>query len=302
MKNITCKLNIILLIANIIHHFLFLHMAPSVLVLTNFFQAAKRALIYATNFAAPLGARLELLHMRRSTPQPVEALLDGYSTHHYADESMRDENMPVDDTPDTAVCVAPALVHNPVVTAVAKAVQRNQPALIVLGRPEEDEPQYEQVIATALEILRDTPCPLLVVPHEVMASVPPRRILLAVDGDSFTMGEFTAAVYHLFHTFHAQLTVLHVAHHADHEQADLLALVSVLRTGLTMNLPKPDICSVVASHPAEGILAVAQAEEFDAVALIARPRSVQGPRFQRGVIARVMLHSELPILVLPTQQ
>ncbi|MBC8082591.1 MAG: universal stress protein, partial [Hymenobacter sp.] len=42
-------------------------MAPSLLVLTDFFQAANGALDYAANLAPALGARLVLLHVRRDS-------------------------------------------------------------------------------------------------------------------------------------------------------------------------------------------------------------------------------------------
>jgi nucleotide-binding universal stress UspA family protein len=42
-------------------------MVPSLLILTDFFQAANGALNYATNLAVPLGARLVLLHVCRDS-------------------------------------------------------------------------------------------------------------------------------------------------------------------------------------------------------------------------------------------
>jgi hypothetical protein len=42
-------------------------MAPSMLLLTDFFRAADHALDYATSPAAPLGARLVLLYVRRDS-------------------------------------------------------------------------------------------------------------------------------------------------------------------------------------------------------------------------------------------
>ena len=47
---------------------------PVLLVLTDFFQAAEKALDYATNLAAPLGAQLVLLHVRRDSLLDPDAL------------------------------------------------------------------------------------------------------------------------------------------------------------------------------------------------------------------------------------
>lgn len=38
---------------------------------------------------------------------------------------------------------------------------------------------------------------------------------------------------------------------------------------------------------------------FDWVVLVARPRSFLGELFHRGVMAHVLLHSPIPVLVLP---
>ena len=57
-------------------------MAVSLLILTDFFQAANRALDYATNLALPLRARLVLLHVRRDSvldPEMFTGLLSNLS-------------------------------------------------------------------------------------------------------------------------------------------------------------------------------------------------------------------------------
>ena len=56
---------------------------------------------------------------------------------------------------------------------------------------------------------------------------------------------------------------------------------------------------VVADRPADGILHAAQADKTDLVVMLARPRSFWGQLFHRSVTAEVLLHSPVPVLVLP---
>ena len=72
-------------------------------------------------------------------------------------------------------------------------------------------------------------------------------------------------------------------------------------TGLTLELSAPRVQQVVVTDPAEGILTAARAADYDAVVLLARRRSVLGRLFHRSVTARVLLHSKLPVLVLPAE-
>jgi nucleotide-binding universal stress UspA family protein len=58
---------------------------------------------------------------------------------------------------------------------------------------------------------------------------------------------------------------------------------------------------VRAEHPAEAIVHAAQPGAYDLVVLIARPRSFLGQLFHRSVTAQVLLHSRVPVLVLPAQ-
>ena len=171
---------------------------------------------------------------------------------------------------------------------------------MLLGRPATEETPDELVSTTALDILRTAPYPMLVVPHNVHATKPPRRILLAVDGEEFSLGQHAGAMRHLLNVLHAELTVLHVAENADIEDNAAAALAMVQRTGLTTELTQPiQTRSLNASAPADGILQVARPADFDLVVLIARPRSFLGELFHHSVTAQVLLHSPLPVLVLP---
>ncbi|GAA4054796.1 hypothetical protein GCM10022409_47370 [Hymenobacter glaciei] len=274
-------------------------MVPSLLILTDFFQAAKRALDYATNLAEPLGARLVLLHVRRDSiidPDLLTGELSSLNQHAVKLALNRiTANLPVP--------VVAEVDHGRVASAVADAVSRHHPALVVLGRPATEETPDELVSTTALDILRTAPYPMLVVPHNVHTTKPPRRILLAVDGEDFSLGQHTGTMRHLLDALHAELTLLHVTENTDPSESGAATLALVQRTGLTADLVQPvRSLSIDAPAPAEGILQAARPTYFDMVVLIARPRSFLGELFHHSVTAQVLLHSTVPVLVLPATE
>ena len=274
-------------------------MTPTLLILTDFFQVANRALDYATNLAQPLGARLVLLHVRRDSVLDPELLTGGLSNLNKEAIELALNRL----TSNLSVPVVAEVGHGRVATAVADAVSRHHPALIVLGRPDTDDTPDELVSTTSLDILRTAPYPMLVVPHNVQTTHPPRRVLLAGDGEMFTLGQHTGVARHLLDVLNAEVTVLHVEEYAGPTAATAKALASVEATGLTLGLAGPvRTLSLIAPAPAEAILQAAQPADFDMVVLIARPRSFLGELFHHSVTAQVILHSAVPVLVLPAAE
>ena len=270
-------------------------MTTSLLILTDFFQAADRALNYATNLALPLHARLVLLHVRRDSILDPEMF-----TGQLSNLSQEAIDMAVSRvTTKLPVPVVAEVGHGRVAFAVADAVDRHHPALIVLGRPDESGIPDELVQTTSLDILRTAPYPMLVVPHSVAHATLPRRVLLAVDGEAFTLGEHATTVHQLFAALGAQVTVLYVARTSEAADQAPAALESVLHAGLTHDLPGVHARTVLDASPAHGILHAAQPADFDLVVLVARERSFFGELFHHSVTAEVLLHSKLPVLVLP---
>ena len=274
-------------------------MTPSLLILTDFFRAATRALDYATNLARPLGARLVLLHVRRDSVLDPELFTGKLSNLDSEAIDMALNSM----ASNLSVPVVAEVGHGRVAEAVADAVRRHHPALVVLGRPDTDATPDELVSTTALDLLRTAPYPMLVVPHHVQATQPPRRVLLAADGEAFSLGPHAGTARHLLDALKAELTVLHVEEYAGPTAATAEALAAVEATGLTLGLPQPvRTRSVLAPQPAAAILKVARPEDYDMVVLIARPRSFLGELFHHSVTAQVLLHSAVPVLVLPAAE
>ncbi|HEX8659208.1 MAG TPA: universal stress protein [Hymenobacter sp.] len=268
---------------------------PSLLVLTDFFPASGRALDYAVNLAEPLGAKLVLQHVRRNSELDPDALTKGLSgltppavqlalshlTHH----------LPVPAVTEVG--------HGRVLPAVLDAISRHRPALVVLSRPNDEPVPDELASTTALDILQQAPYPLLVVPPTLVRMVVPRRLLLAVDGEPFTLGKHAGMARRVLHALHANLTLLHAA--ADENLAAHAGALANAGSQIEEELDlSPVSTSVVANEsPAAGILAAAQPADYDAVVMLARRRSVLGRLFHRSVTAQVLLHSKVPVLVLP---
>ncbi|MDO7874395.1 universal stress protein [Hymenobacter sp. ASUV-10] len=267
------------------------------LVLTDFHQPASVALAYAATLAQPLGARLLVVHAHRNALLDPELLT-------VSDSSLSAQARQPAFASLTRGLPVPAVtetIHGSVLATVAAALRRDHPELLVLGRPTDSSTPDELVSTTALDLLRAAPYPMLVVPPTAPAGRAPRRLLLAVDGESFSLGRYASMVRHLFRVLKAEVTILHVSPTPAATPLQT-ALASVLRIGLTIDLTRLSLARhIVASSPAAGILQAAQPGEFDLVLVIARPRSFLGKRFHHSVTAKLLLHCAVPVLVLPAQ-
>lgn len=271
-------------------------MASSLLVLTDFTQPANQALAYADRLAVAIGARLVLLHVHRTAlldpKQPNGPLLDlGTEATDLAFAGL------------LSGLAAPAeaeMGHGPVAEAVARAVRQHQPTLIILSRTDTGTTPDRQLTPLSVALLRNIPHPLLMVPESAAPLPVPHRVLLALDREIFTLGPYAGAVRGLLDALSAAVTVLHVVLPCHVNQHAAQALESVRRTGLTTDIKEPVLHRhVSAPHPAEGILRIVGTAEYDLVALVARPRSFLGRLFHRSVTAQVLLHSPIPVLMLP---
>jgi nucleotide-binding universal stress UspA family protein len=271
-------------------------MALSLLVLTDFYQPADHALHYADRLAVATGARLVLLHVRRDAildPEQLTGTLVDLDTEaiNLAFASLKRE---------LAAPAVAELGHGLLPEAVGRAIRQHRPTLVVLGRTDAGNTPDELLTPLALALLRTEPYPMLLVPPGPALPPVPRRVLLAVDGEPFSLGEYAGGVRQLLDALPATIAVLHITPPNHPDDYPDQPLEWVRRTGLAGDLaPLMRHRRVSAAHPAEGILRVAKPAEYDVVALIARPRSFLGRLFHRSVTAQVLLHSTLPVLVLP---
>ena len=264
-------------------------------MLTDYFQPASPALDYAAALAGPLGARLVLLHVQPNSvtdPERLTGELAGLSTEAVSRAFAGLAR-------GLSVPAVAEVGYGRVADAVAAAVRRHQPTMLVLDRAAPDELPDELTTTTALDILRAAPYPMLVVPPAYRQAGAPRRVLLAADGGPFSLGIHAGAMRQLLSALPAALTVLHVAGPDTPAAAMAGALESVRRAGLSVDLPPPiRTRSVRGAQPAAAILRVARPTAYDLLVLIARPRSFLGELFHHSVTAEVLQRSTVPVLVL----
>ncbi len=271
-------------------------MALSLLVLTDFSQPADHALACADALAGAIGAQLVLLHIRRDSVLDPEHLTGRVDTLSEEAIALALESL----TREQAAPAAAEVAHGQIAEAVAEALRRHQPALLVLGHRNTAAMPDELVSTAALDILRTAPQPMLVVPMQA-SSVVPHRVLVALDAEAFSLGAHQDLIRHLLHALPAELTVLHVGPDEASAAAGTAAAREVLEhTGLVHDLAT-NLCTQTLVHatPGGGILQAAAGGGFDWVVLVARPRSFLGGLFHRSVTAHVLLHSPVPVLVLP---
>ncbi|MBF9237759.1 universal stress protein [Hymenobacter sp. BT683] len=273
-------------------------MTPAIVVLTDFFAVSNRALSYAAGLAVPLQSHLVLLHVRH------DGLL---SPEEYSNrDARRDEqqtekalhqlasSLPV----PTEVQISEAFLPE----AVADSVRDHQPQLLVLGRPGTASTPVEIVTGAAMDLLRNVPFPLLIVPTVGWGDFPPRRLVLAVDGDPFKLYENQGIVAQLLKALNATLTILYVTNEKDPgAAAGHRVQHTIMDSGFEALTADKYPHIVYHSHAAQGIMQGATELEADLLVVVARRHSLLGSLFHRSVTAQLIGESALPVLLLPAQ-
>ncbi|MBC6609874.1 universal stress protein [Hymenobacter sp. BT507] len=271
-------------------------MRPTLLVLTDFSAGTNRSLQVAASLAQPLDAELVVLHVHRDSLLDPERFTGKLSKESY-EVTMRALHSLVCQLPIPAVAeVGQGLLPD----VVADAIRRYHPLLLVLSRPAADNVPDELATTTALQLLRTSSIPLLVVPPATAKTTAPQHVLLAADGAAFGLGEHGDALRHVLAALHAPITLVHVTESATQHTA-AQAYETIAATGLTRGLPRVSTSHICHASPAEGLLQAVAEQRADLLVVLARPRSVWGELFHRSVTAQLLLHSPVPMLVLPVQ-
>ncbi|WP_426059781.1 universal stress protein [Hymenobacter sp. B1770] len=273
-------------------------MSPSLVVLTDFFAVSNRALSYAAGLALPLQAHLVLLHVRHDG---LLAPAEYRSSHTWAGEKRTVhalEQLAATQPVPTYVDVSEEYLPD----AVQAVVRRHHPLLLVLGRPGMANAPQEIIVSTAMDLLRHAPYPLLVVPTVGWDSFPPRRLLLAVDGEPFQLTQSQNVVRHLLQATQGTLNVVHVADDAQ-TRPDAVTLLHHLRqNGLADDVTGPGRLHTLVRHRAVGgVLEEAARLEADLLVVVARRHSLLGSLFHRSVTAQLIQESPIPLLLLPAE-
>ncbi len=273
-------------------------MKPSLVVLTDFFAVSNRALSYAAGLAVPLQASLLLLHARHD-----ELLAPAkFASRHTAEGEVRTlyalEKLAAEQPVATAVDIS----GSPLAEAVREVVQERPPLLVVLGRAGAEPAPTDLVTETALDLLRHTPYPLLVVPPAGWDAFPPRRLLLAVDGEPFRLAEYRDVLRQLLRATHGTLNLVQVTDTGE-PAPDPIAVLDTVRTNdLANEVADSSLRQVFQNTVVGGILQEAAGQQADMLVVVARRHSLVGGLFHRSVTAQLLRESAIPVLVLPATE
>jgi nucleotide-binding universal stress UspA family protein len=274
-------------------------MPLSLLVFAGFYPPARRAIQYADVLAEAVGGRLVLLHINRvALFDPNDLVAQGYHQQELARQTdtaailyQQAEGLRTTATVEVATDLLPAVAQD--------LARRYQPALFVLSQADDDRPAAADLVAAAAELLRAGSYPLLVVSPTAPAEHPPRRILIAADREPFALAPEAAALRALLALPDTEIIVAHVSSGAEDDEGCALALRAVQASGLVEGLPVPELRGYQHAHYEAGLLAAALDTRADLIVVLARQRSYLGELFHHSITAHLLLHSPVPVLVLP---
>lgn len=272
-------------------------MKPPSIVLADFFAVSPQALAYATGLAAAQQARMVLLHVCHSGLRGTGEK-DSLRTERNKQRKRQElEQLASAQPVPTELIVSEALFP----AAVCQTVRAHQSQLLVLGQPGAAEQPVDVVAGVAQQLLEQALCPVLVMPAAAAGAVPPRRLLLAVDGQPFHLHPLPELVRHLLA---GPQTLLEVVHITKRETArpDPLAVLSTIRINdVVPAVPPSRLHLRYAPDVAAGIMAEAERQRADMLVVVARHHSLLGSLFHRSITTRLLEQSPIPVLALPAQ-
>ena len=274
-------------------------MAPSLVVLTDFFAVTNRALSYAAGLAVPLNAQLVLLHTRYDgLPAP-----EGFGARHTPQGEHKTDQallrLAAEQTVPTEVDVAEGFLPE----AVTEAVRRHHPLFMVLGRPSTATEPAELLTSVVMDLLRHAPHPLLLVPAVGWDAFPPRRFLLAVDGQPFTLNDHDhqKVLSRLLQANHATLDAVYVTNNKHALPGADNALETVRANDLVNTFANSRLHEVHHAAVVGGVLEEAARLEADVLVVVVRRHSLLGSLFHRSITAQLIQESAIPVLLLPAE-
>ena len=276
-------------------------MKPNLLVLTDSSPAAERARAYAAVLAAPLGAEVHLFHVFPTPPtspsigQALRATTARYVRQERHELEAVAAAMPAPTTATT--------VEQPWHEAVREALARHRPLLVVAGLTATDGLLDEWLSNRALPLAHETGYPLLLVPQNLPAAAlrPPRCLALAVRDQSFTLTLEALALTPLLAALDAAVLPTTVAWPED-LNAGRRGLTAARESGLTPALADAGLHRVVADEPAAGLRQAVEELSADVLVLLDPGHGWVSKLFGGSVIDEVLRHTQVPVLLLATQE
>jgi nucleotide-binding universal stress UspA family protein len=268
----------------------------SILVLTGFPETAAHPVLTAAALGGPVP--LVLLHVEAAPVllEPELVAVVAEQTARIEAETMTGLRALAGELPLNTVVVESV---RPLAEAVGAAVARYQPLLLVMGLSD-SHTLFDKLLRNyVLPVLRATHRPLLLVPTAAVARRP-LRVLIAVDGEPFTLTAEALALAPLLATWAASYVVAHVAaHHAKQAAPERLARGRLLASGLLPPGSDPESYEMSHLSAGSGVVQAITDTRADLVVVLVRPRCFLERRFHRSVTAQVLRHSRVPVLLVP---
>ena len=273
-------------------------MKPSIVVLTDFFAVTNRALSYAAGLAVPLKASLLLLHARHDELLAPEEFVSRHTAEGELKTGYALEKLAADQPVATAVDISDFSLAE----AVREVVGQRPPLVVVLGRAGAASNSHDLVTDVAMDLLRHTPYPLLVIPPAGWDAFPPRHLLLAVDGEPFSLVEYRDVLSQLLLATHGTLNLVQVNDNGETAPSAAAVLDTVRTNDLVNELAEGSLRQVYQNTVVGGVLQEAAEQQADMLVIIARRHSLIGGMFHRSVTAQLLRESAIPVLVLPAAE
>ena len=272
-------------------------MSLHLIVFAGFYAAGRHAVRYADTLAQALRAQLVLLHVEQASffdlPELAASNADARTRQADTAAALQQlaQGLHVRPLVELATDLLPAGARD--------LASRYAPALFVLSPPDPDLVGAAAVTTACAGLLQAGNFPLLVVPAAVAGDQPPRRFLIASDGEPFTLAATAGPWRQLLPTLATHVVVAHVSDGAENDATCGAALQAVQASGLLDGLANPELRGYDHRDFAEGLLAAVADTQADVLVLLARPRSFLSELFHRSVTARLLERCPVPVLLLP---
>jgi nucleotide-binding universal stress UspA family protein len=271
-------------------------LAPTLIVLTSLFSESRRALRCAGELADQLAAPLVLLHIDPEAaispelpmaPSPAAARELHQDLQQLADQLQR---------PATIELGSGLLAR-----VLVDAARRYGPALFVLGRPVDDQADFELGKAV-LDELRTNHLPVLLVPEVYAGPDLPSHLAVATDDEPFALHPGAKAAQLLLRKLLPNQVTVVTASPLQDDAVCAAALHHVCTSGLLPpQSPTPTVEGFYASQTEQGLLQALAVTQADWLVLLVRPRRFLDNLLHHSVTKRMLRWSPVPVLVVPSK-
>lgn len=189
---------------------------------------------------------------------------------------------------------------------IIKYAKEKEVDLIFAGRRGISEIEEILIGSTTSRLIRNSDIPLLIIPKTQRISKI-KKILCPIDFSEYSMMELEYAIF-LSRHLEAQLFVVHIAEFFNYK-------VPMLKMDMLIGKINKKIEEIAEKHhykieniihdagePAKKIIEIAKAENVDIITMATHQRKGIGKLFLGSISEKVLLYSDIPVLILPPRQ